>query len=104
MRNRVCVGTPGHPRWTGHHHRDRRKLVLPAQTPRRPCCVGAMGLRRDKSGDASKERLPGGGRSSECCHTPPDTTAVRAARHDSSVGVLGGLQHDPADRIPALDG
>ena len=73
---------------------------------RRKHTVGrvVLGLRRDKSGDASKERLPGGVRSSECCHTPPDTTAVRAARHDSSVGVLGGLQHDPADRIPALDG
>ncbi len=65
---------------------------------------GAMGLRRDRSGDASEESLPVGGTATECCHTAPDITAVRATRHNSSIGLLEGIQHYRADWISPLHG
>ena len=72
---------------------------------RRNCTTPfCRGLRRDRSGDASEESLPVVGTATECCHTAPDITAVRATRHNSSIGLLEGIQHYRADWISPLHG
>ena len=99
-------GQPGHDRWTGRRCEDRQGTILSAEAARgsggEKTVPLTVGLSRNLSGDASKEMLPGGGASTQCCHTPvANPVAVLAATMlDRRIGLLAyntigllGYQH-----------